>query len=104
MNVRAALAAGAVRLAAAGVPAPARDVRRLMAEALGVEAGRLTLMVADPLPTAAGEAFERMLDERVRRRPVATRRVLSATGAVGYPLQRPPTPPPAGRENPWGMG
>ena len=30
--------------------------------------------------------------------------VLSATGAVGYPVQRPPTPPPAGRENPWGMG
>ncbi len=71
MTVRAALAAGAVRLAAAGVPDPARDVRRLMAEALGVEAGRLTLMVADPLPAAAGEAFERMLDERVRRRPVA---------------------------------
>ena len=23
---------------------------------------------------------------------------------VGYPVQRPPTPPPAGRENPWGMG
>ena len=39
-----------------------------------------------------------------RRWPVATRRVLSAPGAVGYPEQRPPTPPPAGREIPWGMG
>ena len=48
--------------------------------------------------------FAVLVDRLVRRRPVATRRVLSATGAVGYPLQRPPTPPPAGRENPWGMG
>ncbi|MDQ1601205.1 MAG: protease family protein [Actinomycetota bacterium] len=48
--------------------------------------------------------FALLVDRLVRRRPVATRRVLSATGAVGYPLQRPPTPPPAGRENPWGMG
>jgi membrane protease YdiL (CAAX protease family) len=40
----------------------------------------------------------------VRRWHPATRRVLSATGAVGYPEQRPPTPPPAGREIPWGMG
>lgn len=48
--------------------------------------------------------FAVLVDRLVRHRPVATRRVLSATGAVGYPLQRPPTPPPAGRENPWGMG
>jgi membrane protease YdiL (CAAX protease family) len=39
-----------------------------------------------------------------RRWPVATRRVLSGHGAVGYPEHRPPTPPPAGREFPWGMG
>jgi uncharacterized protein len=48
--------------------------------------------------------FALLVDRLVRRRPPATRRVLSATGAVGYPEQRPPTPPPAGRENPWGMG
>lgn len=48
--------------------------------------------------------FALLVDRLMRREPVATRRVLSATGAVGYPLQRPPTPPPAGRENPWGMG
>ena len=35
VSVRAALAAGTARLAAAGVPDPARDARRLMAEALG---------------------------------------------------------------------
>lgn len=34
----------------------------------------------------------------------ATRRVLSPAAAVGYPGPRPPTPPPAGGENPWGMG
>lgn len=39
-----------------------------------------------------------------RRWPVDTRRVLSGTDAVGYPGRRPPTPPPAGREIPWGMG
>ena len=38
-DVRAALAAGAARLAAAGVADPARDARRLMAEALGARAG-----------------------------------------------------------------
>ena len=54
---------GPVRRCAAGAergwrpracPTPARDVRRLMAEALGVEAGRLTLVVADPLPRGGG--------------------------------------------------
>ena len=35
---------------------------------------------------------------------VVTRRVLSAPDAVGYPGPRPPTPPPAGSEIPWGMG
>ncbi len=56
------------------------------------------------LDVAMMVVFAVLVDRLVRRRPVATRRVLSATGAVGYPLQRPPTPPPAGRENPWGMG
>lgn len=39
-----------------------------------------------------------------RRWHPVTRRVLSAHGKVGYPGLRPPTPPPAGREIPWGMG
>ena len=50
-------------------------------------------------------AFAFAVDRLVGRRwPAATRRVLSGPGAVGYPEQRPPTPPPAGREIPWGMG
>ncbi|HTE71818.1 MAG TPA: type II CAAX endopeptidase family protein [Actinomycetes bacterium] len=39
-------------------------------------------------------------------RPVAERDVgaLSGPGQVGYPGPRPPAPPPAGGDNPWGMG
>jgi release factor glutamine methyltransferase len=70
-TVRTALAAGAARLAAAGVPDAARDARRLMAEALGVAPDRLALMTADPLGPAADAAFARMLAERARFRPVA---------------------------------
>ncbi|HRO13319.1 HemK/PrmC family methyltransferase, partial [Amaricoccus sp.] len=71
MSVRAALAGGTARLRAAGVPEPARDARRLMAEALGLAPDRLTLALADPLPAAAAAAFARMLEERARARPVA---------------------------------
>lgn len=48
--------------------------------------------------------FAVLVDRLARRRHLVTRRALSAGEAVGYPGQRPPTPPPAGRENPWGMG
>jgi len=48
--------------------------------------------------------FAFLVDRLVRRRRVVTRRVLSAPDAVGYPGSRPPTPPPAGSEIPWGMG
>ena len=40
--------------------------------------------------------------ERVAAAPPAG--ALSGPGAVGYPGARPPAPPPAGGENPWGMG
>jgi release factor glutamine methyltransferase len=69
--VRAALAAGTARLAAAGVADPARDARRLMAEALALAPDRLTLVLEEALPAAAAADFERMLGERVRARPVA---------------------------------
>jgi release factor glutamine methyltransferase len=69
--VRDALAAGTARLAGAGIAEPARDARRLMAEALGVEAGRLTLALDEVLPGKAEAAFGRMLGERARARPVA---------------------------------
>lgn len=37
-------------------------------------------------------------------RVAATRHALSGPGEVGYPGPRPPAPPPAGGDNPWGMG
>ena len=46
----------------------------------------------------------------VRRTPAlptggpGTPGALSGPGGVGYPVSRPPTPPPAGSDNPWGMG
>ncbi|MFO1140921.1 MAG: peptide chain release factor N(5)-glutamine methyltransferase [Amaricoccus sp.] len=70
-TVRAALAAGAARLAAAGVPEAARDARRLMAAALGVAPDRLTLLAGDPLPAGADATFGRMIAERGRFRPVS---------------------------------
>lgn len=70
-TVREALAAGAGRLAAAGVPGAARDARRLLAEALGVAPDRLTLAAGDVVPDTAAAAFDAMLAERARFRPVA---------------------------------
>jgi uncharacterized protein len=36
--------------------------------------------------------------------PPGSAEILSGPGAVGYPGPRPPTPPQAGSEQPWGMG
>ena len=71
MSVAAALAEGRARLAAAGVESPARDARLLLAEALGVEAGRLAIMGPDPVDAAAAAAYAAMLDRRAAREPVA---------------------------------
>jgi len=71
MTVRAAMAEAAARLAAAGVPEAARDARRLMAAALGLAPGRLTLVEGEALDAGTAAAFERMVAERARWRPVA---------------------------------
>lgn len=71
MRVADALAGGVARLAAAGVPDAARDARRLMAAALGIEAGRLVLASGDAIGAAAAARFTAMVDERARFRPVA---------------------------------
>ena len=71
MTVRAAASAIAARLAAAGVPEAARDARRLMAAALGLAPGRLTLVEGEALDAGTAAAFERMVAERARWRPVA---------------------------------
>lgn len=66
-----ALAAGIARLRAAGVPEPARDARRLLAHALGVAPGRVTLLLPEPLDAAAADRFETALAARARRQPVS---------------------------------
>ncbi len=73
MSARAqeALRAAVERLRAVGVPDPARDARLLLAEALGIAPGRLTLQLPDPLAPDAASAFERMIAARAARQPVA---------------------------------
>lgn len=68
-TARAALAAATARLAAAGIPDPARDARLLVAHALGIPADRLTLHLDRPL--GPDDALDRLLAARCARQPVA---------------------------------
>lgn len=66
-----ALRRGIARLAATGVPDPARDARLLLAHAMGLASDRLTLELAAVLSPAAGARFDAALAEREARRPVS---------------------------------
>ncbi len=68
---QAMLAKAVRRLEAAGVPDAPRDARRLLAHALGVAPGRLTLVLGGPVPDAAAEAFEILVTRRAAREPVS---------------------------------
>lgn len=57
------------RLAAAGVPGAARDARRLVAHAMGVEPDRITLLAREPFD--AGAALDAVLAPREARQPVS---------------------------------
>lgn len=63
-----ALAAAVARLRAAGVADPVTDARRLLAHALGVAPGRLTLVLRDPVADVA--AFDALVARRAARVPV----------------------------------
>lgn len=65
------LAGAAARLDAAGVAEPMGDARRLLAHALGLPPGRLTLHLGDPVPPSALARFEAALCARSQRQPVA---------------------------------
>lgn len=65
------LKAGVDRLRAAGLDDPLRDARLLMAHALEIPAGRLTLALHDPLPPGAEARFLALIAEREDRRPVS---------------------------------
>ncbi len=71
MTAGQALAQAAARLAEAGVPDAARDARRLLAHAAGVDASRITLMAPDALPAAVAERYAGLISDRAARRPVS---------------------------------
>ena len=58
-------------LAAVGVPDPGRDARRLFSHALGIEPGRLTLVLPEPVDPVAQAAFEALISRRCLREPVS---------------------------------
>ena len=66
-----ALRAAVARLRAAGVADPAGDARRLLAFAMGVDPGRLTVVLGDPLTAEAAERFAAAVAARAARQPVA---------------------------------
>lgn len=66
-----ALAEATRRLTAAAIPDAPRDARRLLAHALGIEPGRLTLVLPDPMPAEAALRFEAALARRLAREPVS---------------------------------
>jgi release factor glutamine methyltransferase len=65
------LVRGVRALREAGVPEAAGDARRLLAQALGVEPGRLTLILAEPVSVGIQDAYEALLARRARREPVS---------------------------------
>ncbi|MGZ9812470.1 peptide chain release factor N(5)-glutamine methyltransferase [Pseudoroseicyclus sp. H15] len=66
------LLAEAVRsLTAAGVPDPAVDARRLLAHALGLEPGRLTLALPEPVEEGDAAAYAACIARREAREPVS---------------------------------
>lgn len=70
-SVAAVLRAGIADLRGAGLAEPARDARLLMAHALEVEPGRLTLLEPETIAPAAAERFRAHLDLRAAHCPVA---------------------------------
>jgi release factor glutamine methyltransferase len=71
VTVQAALMTGADMLRKAGIDDPARDARKLMAAALGLEPARLTLHLHDDLAEGAEAAYLAHITERCAGRPVS---------------------------------
>lgn len=71
MTAAFALRDATARLAAAGVPDPARDARLLLAHALGIAPDRVLLALQDPLPATAAARFDAALAARAQRQPVS---------------------------------
>lgn len=71
MTVQRALIAGTKRLTEAGIDGAPRDARLLMAHVLGVEPGRLTLVLPDAITEQDAEAFDTAITRRAAREPVS---------------------------------
>ncbi len=71
MTGSALLAAASRRLAAAGVPEPVSDARRLLAHAVAVAPGRLTLILPEPMTPATAAVFDELVARRAGRVPVS---------------------------------
>ena len=69
--VRDELLRGAAELAAAGCETPRLDAELLLAAAIGCDRAQLVICARDPLASAAGERYERLLERRRAREPVA---------------------------------
>lgn len=70
-SVREQIALACQELANAGIEAPARDVRRLLAHAMGVDPSRITLMQDTALTPAEYTRFRESVTARLRRVPVS---------------------------------
>ncbi len=71
LSVQDALSTGIAELHSAEIDGAARDARRLMAAVLGIEAGRLTLHLHDPLEAEPKAAFFDFIKRRADREPVS---------------------------------
>lgn len=70
-TVQGALRHGVSALTGAGIDGAAGDARRLMAFALGVEAGRITLLAQDVLRADQQQVFEAAITRRCAREPLS---------------------------------
>lgn len=68
-TLNAALRAAVAQLEQAGIDGPARDARLLLAHALGVDPGRVTLLLHDDAPDLG--AFDALVQARCRHVPVS---------------------------------
>lgn len=65
------LTAAVQQLTKAGVPDAARDARKLFAYASGVDAGRLTLILPEPVSAEVMTRFDHLIARRARFEPVS---------------------------------
>ncbi len=65
------LARAVTTLKQADIPDPARDARRLLCHVIGITAGRLTLVLPDPVDPAASARFDALIARRAAREPVS---------------------------------